>query len=893
MRPRVLRPSGRHAVSRFAWTLLLGIPWIATPQTAKKISFSRDVAPILTEKCIQCHGREPLMAHLDLRTRDGALKGAQHGPVVLPGNAAESHLYRRLVGQEQPPMPLGGRLSDAEIAIIKNWIDSSAEWDAGVTLGPGAVSTDSSQKKFTVQQRRYWAFQKVVKPAVPAVKDREWARNAIDAFIMAKLDEKRIKPNPAADKVTLIRRATLDLTGLPPTPEDVQAFLADSAPGAFAKVVDRLLASPQYGERWGRHWLDLARYADTNGFKTDEPRPNIWRYRDYVIQAFNEDKPYDRFIREQIAGDELYPNDLNARIAVGFNRHFTEETNQPVIELRRQETLNDITDTVGAVFMGMTYGCARCHDHKFDPILHKDYYRLQAFFGNIREQDDLVLLSGAELEAYQQQQAAWDAKTRDIRNEMHAMVEPMGKARRDFYSIRFSAGTRAALRTPPEKRTPLESLLAIKATPQITYEDRALVNFKDEEFGTAELKPEQKKRFADLEAELRKYEPEKPNPPLAQTIIDNGREAPKSYVLGAGNWDVQRDEVQPGFLSILDPSDPKIVPPVGLNSTGRRSVLAHWLADPQNPLTPRVMVNRIWHYHFGRGMVASTSDFGVMGDRPGNPQLLDYLASTFVENGWSIKKMHRLIMLSKLYQESSAFQPEAAAADPDNKLLWRYERRRFEGEAIRDSMLLVSGLLNSKMGGPGVNPPLPAGAGGRAYAGRGGGVAGGAGRGGRGAATAGADAADANRRSVYVFVKRNAVYPMLEAFDAPNPQETCSRRFRSVIPSQALILMNDPLVLEWSRALAARVLNDGGLSLDQQVDRAYRLALSRPPNTSEREAVLDFLRQQSSLLGERLARNERPPLPAQLPDGMDPARAAAFVDFCHTLLNSNEFLYVN
>jgi hypothetical protein len=836
------------------------------------------------------------MANLDLRTRDGALKGAKHGPVIVPGDAAASHLYRRLIGEETPPMPSGGRLTDAEIAIVKDWIDSGAEWDAGRALAPGATTTTSTEKKFTEQQRRYWAFQKVVKPAVPAVKDKEWTRNPIDAFIAAKLDEKKLKPNAHADRATLIRRATLDLTGLPPTPEDVQAFLSDNTPDAFAKVVDRLLASPQYGERWGRHWLDLARYADTNGFKTDEPRPNIWRYRDYVIQAFNQDKPYDQFIREQIAGDELYPNDLNARIAVGFNRHFTDETNQPVIELRRQETLNDITDTVGAVFMGMTYGCARCHDHKFDPILHKDYYRLQAFFSNIREQDDLVLLSGAELETYKQQLAAWDAQTRDIRNEMHAIVEPMAKARRDYYTIRFSDGTKAALKTPPERRDPLQTLLAIKATPQITYEDRALVNFKDEEFGTAPLTAAQKKRFADLEIELRKFDAVKPNPPMAQTIIDHGREAPKSFVLGAGNWDVQREEVQPGFLSILDPSDPKIVPPEGLNSTGRRSVLANWLADPKNPLTPRVMVNRIWQYHFGRGIVATASDFGIMGERPSNPQLLDYLASTFVENGWSIKKMHRQIMLSNLYQESSAYQPQAAAADPDNKLLWRYERHRFEGESVRDSMLFVSGLLNPNMGGPGINPPLPPGAGGGRAGGVRPGIAGATGGAGRGAARAAApatDPADGNRRSVYVFLKRNAVYPMLEAFDAPNPQESCSRRFRSVIPSQSLILMNDPLVLEWSRALAGRVLNDGGLSNDQQVDRAYRLALSRLPNTDERAAILDFLRQQTTLHAERLARNEKPPVPAELPAGMDPARAAAFVDFCHTLLNSNEFLYVN
>src|SRR5215471_3522604 len=886
-----------HKVSCLTWPLLAIVPAISNAQPGKRISFSNDIAPLLTARCMECHGRDPLMANLDLRTREGTLKGAKHGPVIVPGNAAESHLYRRLTGQETPPMPLGGRLTDAEIALVKDWIDSGAEWDAGRALAPGAVTGTSTEKKFTDQQRRYWAFQKVVKPAVPLVKDREWGRNPIDAFIAAKLDEKKLKPNGHADRVTLIRRATLDLTGLPPTPEDVRAFVSDTSPDAFAKVVERLLASPQYGERWGRHWLDLARYADTNGFKTDEPRPNIWRYRDYVIQAFNEDKPYDRFIREQIAGDELYPNDLNARIAVGFNRHFTDETNQPVIELRRQETLNDITDTVGAVFMGMTYGCARCHDHKFDPILHKDYYRLQAFFANIREQDDLVLLTGAELEKYKEQLAAWDAKTRDIRNEMHAMVEPMAKARRDYYSIRFSDGTKEALKTPPEQRNPLQQLLAIKAMPQISYEDRALVNYKDEEFGTVPLTAAQKKRFGELEAELRKFDAMKPNPPMSQTIIDHSRTAPKSYVLGAGNWDVQREEVQPGFLSILDPSDPKIVPPEGLNSTGRRSVLANWLADPKNPLTSRVMVNRIWQYHFGRGIVASASDFGVMADRPSNPQLLDYLASTFVENGWSIKKMHRQIMLSNVYQESSAFQSLAAAAAPENKLLWRYDRHRVEGESIRDSMLFVSGLLNPKMGGPGINPPLPPGAGG---GGRTGGVRSGiaSATGGRGgvaarAAAAGSDPADINRRSVYIFLKRNAVYPMLEAFDAPNPQESCSRRFRSVIPSQSLILMNDPLVLEWARALAGRVLNDGGLSLDQQVDRAYRLALLRQPNADERSAVLDFLQTQATLHAGRLARNERLPLPAELPPGMDPARAAAFVDFCQTLLNSNEFLYVN
>jgi len=875
------------------WASLLFIPWSAPAQTTPKVSFSHDVAPILTASCMQCHGREPLMGNLDLRTREGAFKGAAHGPVIIPGNAAGSHLYRHLTGQDLPQMPLGGRLSDAQITIIKNWIDSGAAWDSGFALAPGSAAPGSPAKKFTDQQRRYWAYNKVVKPAVPVVKDSSWSQNPIDAFIRENLQEKNLRPNPPADKITLLRRAKLDLIGLPPTPEEVQAFLADDSPDAWAKVIDRLLASPQYGERWGRHWLDLARYADTNGFKSDETRPNIWRYRDYVIQAFNEDMPYDKFVKEQIAGDELYPDDMAARIAVGFNRHFSDETNQPVIELRRQETLNDITDTVGAVFLGMTYGCAKCHDHKFDPILQSDYYRLQAFFANVREQDDLLLLNGPALDAYQRQQAAWEEKTRAIRDEMDAIVAPEKKARADYYTIRFSPGTKEALATPVDRRTPWQSLLAIKAMPQITYSDRAVLNYKDQAFGIPPLTPPQKKRFAQLEAELKTYDGIKPNPPLAQTLIDNGRQAPRSYVLGAGNWDVHREEVHPGFPSIIDPVDPKIVPPEGQNSTGRRSVLANWLADPRNPLVARVMVNRIWQFHFGDGIVGSPSDFGMMGDRPINQKLLDYLAVAFIENGWSMKKMHRLIMLSRAYRESSAFQAQAAAVDPDNKLLWRYDRHRLEGEAIRDSMLFVSGLLNPKMGGPGVHAPLPAGVDASGAPDDEFPAVGGAARVGRSNAAGNIDPAEADRRSVYIFVQRNMVYPMLDAFDEASPQETCSRRFRSVIPSQALILMNDALVLEWARALAGRVWNDTGLSQDQQVEHAYRLTLSRPPNAEERGAVRSFLDRQAALLSEKQARNEKFPVPDGLPPGADAPRAGALVDLCHALMNANEFLYVN
>jgi hypothetical protein len=850
------------AISAFLLTSTLPV----SGQVPQPELFSKSIAPLLSGRCIQCHGQGAPMSDLDLRSREGMLKGGKHGAAVVPGNAEASSLYRHLTGSVQPQMPLGGRLTSQEIALFKSWIEQGAAWD-GAAAGALLTSSVPPEKKFTAGQRKYWAFQPVNKPAVPITADQSWTRNPLDAFVLAKLADKKIRPNQPADKVTLLRRATLDLIGLPPTIEEVQAFLSDNSPDAFAKVVDRLLASPKYGERWGRYWLDLARYADTNGFKADEVRPNIWRYRDYVIQSFNEDKPYDRFVREQIAGDELYPQDKSARIAVAFNRHYTDETNQPVLELRRQEMLNDVTDTVASVFMGLTYGCAKCHDHKFDPILHKDYYRLQAFFANMRADDKLTLLKDDKLEAYNQQLAAWDAQTKDFRNQMHSLVEPIGKARSDYYSIRFSKGTKEALNPPPKDRTPLQSLLAIYATPQITYKDDDLAK---------ELKGEQAKQYANLAAQLKAFDSIKPVAPLAQTVIDNGHVAPKTFVLAGGSWDAPKEEVQPGFLSILDPVDPKIVPPEGLNSTGRRSVLANWLADPKNPLTTRVIVNRVWHGHFGTGIVPSTSDFGVMGERPSNPQLLDFLTATFVENGWSIKKLHRMIMLSNVYQESSDAQDKALAADPDDKLMWRYPRHRVEGEVIRDSMLLTSGLLNPKMGGPGIHPELPAGtlAPGTVW-------------------NVEKDSSEVNRRSVYIFSKRVMTYPMFEAFDAPNSEESCPRRFRTVIPSQSLALMNDKLVLSWSQTFAQRILDDRGLTPEQQIQRAFRVALSRSPNAQEEQESLKFLNKQSELLAARLARTEPVALPAKIPEGTTPAQAAAFVDFCHALLNSNEFLYVN
>jgi hypothetical protein len=849
----------RHEVRKLPilrFTALIPVlPLLAAAQT-----FSKDVAPLIADKCVQCHGHSTKMGDLDLESREGFLKGGKHGAPVVAGNAAESRLYRHLTGQLQPLMPFGGRLTAEQIAVFKGWIDAGAQWDSGATL-----TTTSAGHRFTEAQKSYWFFQPVTNPAVPKAAS---AANPVDAFIFAGLREKGISPNPRADKATLLRRASLDLIGLPPTPEEAQAFLADNSPDAFAKVVDRLLASPHYGERWGRQWLDLARYADTNGFKADEIRPNIWRYRDYVIQSFNQDKPYDRFIREQIAGDEMYPDSVDARIATGFLRNYTDETNQPSMEQRREELLMNITDTVGSVFMGMTYGCAKCHDHKFDPILRRDYYRLQAFFANVRAEDDYIPLSGAELAKVNARQAEWEAKTKEIRESMHALVAPVAKADADFYMQRFFEGTREAIKTPPDKRTPYQALLAFQGLPQVTYTDAALA---------LKLNAEDRKQFNDLAARLKQFDSLKPVPPLAQTMADNGAEAPPTFVLAGGSWSAPKEEVKPGFLSILDPTDAPYSPPAGAASTGRRTALANWLADSKNPLTARVMVNRIWQGHFGAGIVASSSDFGAMGERPANPRLLDYLAASFMSGGWSVKKLHREIMLSNVYQESSLSRESAAAADPDNKLLWRYPRHRAEGEVVRDAMLLTSGRLNPAMGGPGVRPELPAGVNTAGYAGW----------------SVDQDEAQSRRRGVYVFVKRVLTYPMFEAFDAPTSEDSCPRRFSTVQPSQALTLMNDKFVLDWSREFAGRVLNDGGLSADQRIERAYRLSFARAPDSAELQTVSQFLEKQSSLIAERLRRGEKVLLPDRLPAGMEPARAAAFVDFCHALLTSNEFLYIN
>ena len=753
----------------------------------------------------------------------------------------------------------------------------SSAWRRIVLTGFFVCLVTSGAKDFTAEQRNHWAFRKITQPDVPKNETR-WGHNSIDAFILQKLESAGIQPGAAADKITLLRRATFDLTGLPPTPEEIDSFLADTSSEAFERIIDRLLLSPQYGERWARHWLDLARYAESEGFKADETRPNVWRYRDYVISSFNEDKPYDRFLSEQIAGDELWPNDPDALIATGFNRHYPDESNARNLMQRRQEILNDITDTVGAVFTGLTYACARCHDHKFDPILQKDYYRLQAFFANSAAADKIPLLPPAQRDGYNRDLAVWENSTAGIRAQLDALEKPEREEIIKDYVDKYPAEIQAALKKAPEERSPFECQMVAKAELYINPASHQYI--AKSSTAASRLKDEGKKQWEALKAKLKEFDHLHPGKfPVGTGIADLSAESPRTYMLKGGAWNAPMEEIQPGFLSILNPALTPIIRPAHLESTGRRSALARVLTDPENPLTARVIVNRIWQHHFESGIAATASDFGFKGERPTHPELIDWLASEFMANGWSMKHLHKRIMLSATYQQASNFRPEAGQIDPDNKLLWRYPRQRLEAEVIRDAALAVSGLLNPAMGGPSVYPELPAGM--KPYG-----------------SWEVSESDERHRRSIYVFVRRNMRYPMFETFDMPDTHESCSRRNSTTSPLQALTMLNNKVSLEWARAFASRVYRAAGSDREKQVHTAYRLAYGRAPSSHELELVHAFFKKHTAIIAsDRRDKDETLTLLASLDpefERTDPAaQLIGLIDFCHMLLNSNEFVYLN
>ncbi len=668
-----------------------------------------------------------------------------------------------------------------------------------------------------------WAFKPVRPRAVPKLA----ARTPIDSFLLERLHAVKLDYAPAADRATLLRRVTFDLVGRPPTPGDLDAFLADDRPDAFERVVERLLSSTGYGERQALPWLDVVRFAETDGFKADDKRPHAWRYRDYVIRSFNADKPFDQFVREQLAGDELFMNEPEALIATAFLRHYPDEYNAVNLEQRRQEILNDITDTTAQTFLGLTVGCAKCHDHKYDPVTQEDYYRLQAFFAGWNEVD-APLMSPGERAEFDRRLATWESKTADVRKALDVLERPF----RDGFSKkrrgRFPEEYAKLLDVPEEKRTPLERQIAAMVAKQVYADDKGMFSG---------MKPTEKERHESLKKQLADAGPRPTPSAVAMAFTDVGRVVPPTHVLKRGNWAKKGDEVEAGFLSAID--DHAARPTL----TGRRSALANWIADSNNPLTARVFVNRVWQQHFGKGLVVSSGDLGAQGDRPSHPELLDWLAADFMVHGWSVKHLHRRIVLSDAYQQGS-MSTAGSRIDPENKLLWRMNRRRLDGESLRDAILAIGDSLNDRASGPSVYPELPP----ELKA---------------GAWPVSADVAERNRRSIYVFVKRNLRYPLFAAFDAPDRTETCSRRYETTTAPQALMLLNDALVIEKAKRFATRIEREAGSDPDARVERAYRIALSRLPTSEERSAARTFL------------------------------ASGHLADLCHAILNLNEFAYVD
>jgi hypothetical protein len=719
----------------------------------------------------------------------------------------------------------------------------AADYDAPkATVGsPEAAAAPAA----TAQKRaaaKHWAYQPVALPATPATKHADWVISPIDAFVLAKLEAKNLAPSPAADRATYIRRATLDTWGVLPTPAEVEAFKADRSKDAYEKLIDRLLASPQYGERWARHWLDLARHADSDGYNADGTRPNMWRYRDYVVDALNSDKPFDLFVKEQLAGDELFPNDLDAQIATGFLRNYPDEINARDLNLKKTEIATDLADTVSNVFLATTAGCARCHDHKFDRISQKDYYSFQAFFQNTSARDDLSARRVPLDEAAREKQKKYQAATKAIRAEMDKLLEPTIDKLESDRVLGFTPATRESITKPTFEQDAYDRWIYQRSLWTMVGRTRNAENVLKKK------DPEAYDRYTTLKESLKKYDNLKPEGAgNISTVFETGPDSPDTYVLHTGIYDRPVYRVEPALIPLLGGEKAEIV--ATEKSSGRRTALAKWIASPSNPLTARVFVNRIWAQYFDHGISDTVSDFGRQSEKPVNPELLDYLAWNFAHDwNWSIKRLQREVLLSATYRQSSAERAEALEVDPDNRLLANFPRKRLEAEQIRDSLLAASGLLDTRRGGPSVFPAVPANFGKTVNA---------------NAWTVSEDPRDRNRRSLYVFTRRNTAYPLFEAFDMANPNIVHEKRTVTTTAPQALALLNSELAYEWSATLAGRVREEVGPNEAEQIERVYEILFARAPTRAEKATLKDFLAAQEKVVRERLLAGA----PVLLPDG--------------------------
>ncbi len=787
--------------------------------------FESKVRPLLADNCFKCHGAQKQENGLRLDSLAAMKSGGDQGPALVPGKPDESLIIRAINHDGATKMPPKTKLKDEEIAVLTQWVKIGAPWPETQAVASGRIDIEQARKT-------YWAFQPLAKPGAPKVKNLAWPKSDVDRFILARLEAEGLTPVQPAEKRTLIRRATFDLTGLPPTLEEIDTFLKDDSPQAFAKVVDRLLDSPAYGERWGRHWLDLVRYADTAGDNSDYPIPQMYKYRNWVIQAFNDDKPYDQFLREQLAGDLLPSKDEPDRqqklIATGYLANARRFGSYEDARYPWHLTIEDTIDNLGRTVLGLTINCSRCHDHKFDPITSEDYYALYGFFQSTR-----YPWPGIELDKVPKDlvplvpQALVDTVTQEQKHQAAVLAAEVKRLEKEV-----AVADKAVKEAEASKEEDRDKRIAEakKRLAELNKQVQAARQRRDKQakarlpFETAYAIAEGKKKIGNAQVHMR-GDPEK-----------LGKEVPRRFLAVLGGQQLPTDTTGSGRLD-----------------------LAQWITDPKNPLTARVMANRIWQYHFGKGIVPTPSDFGKQGKPPTHPELLDYLASQFIENGWSIKAMHRLIMLSQTYQLSSRDHAESAKIDPSNDYLWRFNRHRLDAESIRDAMLAISGSLNRTVGGPHPFPdqttwdytqhkPFKA-----VY--------------------------DTNRRSIYLMTQRIQRHPYLALFDGPDTNASTALRGTSTTPLQALFLMNDPFVHEQAKKFAARLLAERPDDVSR-IEGAYLFAFGRPATVEERTTGQSYL----TKAREKLKATK---IPAKQ------LAADAWESYVRAILMSNEFVYVD
>lgn len=848
--------------------------------------FEKDIQPLFAERCTACHGGDSPQAGLDLRTLASALRGGNHGPVIREGFSEKSILIRQLVSGAMPPKGGGKPLEESEIELIRAWIDRGHFADY-VDLGPplDRAFTEAEAPPITARDRVHWAFRKPTDVKIPVVRKDDRVQTPIDAFILAKLARQELSLSVAASKPTLLRRAYIDLWGIPPTPEQAAAYLEDKRPGAYERLLDRLLESPNYGQRWGRFWLDAAGYVDTTGkdFDVDAPSvaPGLWRYRDYVIDAFNKDKPWNRFLVEQLAGDELFDwrtaehytsEMLEALIATGYLRTVLDATDEDISDrpADRYDTLFALIDKVSRSAVGLTLSCARCHSHKFDPIAQRDYYRFLALFSAAYNPSDwiqpknrlLYTVSASEKQEIDKHNESVDTEIQKLEARTASIRKPYREQLFEAKLLEVPEVLREDLRTAVAvaegDRTEVQNYLVEKFDPLIAVRDSEVL---------AEASPEHRERLNRLQSQIETWKGYRHELQQLRALWD-GAKLPVIRLLQRGSVESPGPRVRPGFLSILcKPADSCLAQPspnrVGA-TTGYRLALAEWLTDPNHPLTARVIVNRIWQHHFGTGIAATPDDFGANGSPPSHPELLDWLAVDFVKHGWRVKRLHKMIMLSAVYQQSSrrTDNPDskrAAAGDPDNRLLWHMPLRRLEAEALRDSVLAVAGRLDLSLEGPPVMLNS------------------------RPDGLQVADESGARRRSVYLFARRTWPLTLMETFDFPNIDTSCTRRAPSATPLQSLTLMNSEFMLDNASATARRAMDlVKGPPEDREalIRTTYSLVLAREPTREEVELAEEHLSRQQHLYGRANA-------------SADEAFTKSAESLAHMLISSNEFLYVD